>query len=106
MRETVLHYFNDEISKTAKYGFGVILKGLRRVPKRAPLGEKVWGAVVKGSALGGAGYGGYKLYKNLSRPRSKQDYTTFLRNNIIAGNIKPEELTSTDLESVKKLGLR
>lgn len=83
-----------------------IVSGLMPSPKNAPIRTKIWRGAVKTTAIGGMGYGAYKAQQSLLRPRSRQDYVTFLRNNILAGKISPEELSLHDMESVKRLGLR
>jgi hypothetical protein len=83
------------------------LKGLRKTPKNAPLGEKVFGGVAKGTAMYGAYVGGSKLYKGLKDKKgSKRDYTTFLRNNMLAQNIRPSELSQVDHDAVIALGMK
>jgi len=74
--------------------------------KKIPLGRKVWGYTVKGGLGAGALYGGYKGYKRLSGPKSGTNYTTFLRNQVLAGNVSPDELSQPDLRSVRTLGMR
>ena len=71
-----------------------------------PFGRKALAFGVRGGLGAGAMYGAYKGYKSLTGPKSKRNYTTMLRNNILAGNIKPGELSQEDLISVRRLGLR
>lgn len=74
--------------------------------KTAPVGVKAFKWGVRGAAGVGAVAGGMKLHRRFGGPRSGADYTTMLRNNILAGKIRPEELSLADLASVQKLGLR
>lgn len=69
------------------------------------LGEKIWRGAVKTGIVGGTIYGGYKIHQNVSN-RSKANYTTFLRNQLLAGNIKPNELRPKNIEEVRRLGMR
>lgn len=92
--------------KGVQYGAGSLVRGIMPTPATASKGAKMWGRIVKGGAVGGLAYGGYKLGTLPSQPRSRDDYRTMLRNNILAGRIKPEELTPSDLVAVQKLGLR
>lgn len=74
--------------------------------KGANLGRRVLGRTMKTGLVGGALYGGYKGYQRLSAPKSGGNYTTFLRNQVLAGNVQPDELSQQDLVSVRKLGMR
>jgi hypothetical protein len=82
------------------------LGGLKPVEKSAPLGEKVFGYTAKGLALGGLGAGASAIYNQGVRPESGSNYKTFLRNNILAGNIAPNEVPSSDIKYVNELGMR
>ena len=52
------------------------------------------------------GYGAYQGGKYIANKRRKPNYVDYLRNQVLAGNISPEELTASDLESVRKLGMK
>jgi hypothetical protein len=70
------------------------------------LGEHVFSGVTRvgtAAAVGAAGTAGYKA---LSAPRSTSNYNTFLRNNILSGSIKPNELSATDSRYVQQLGMK
>jgi len=69
-------------------------------------GQKVTRFITKGVALGGLGYGGYKLHSSITRPRSTSNYTTFLRNNILSGNISGNEITENEKKQINELGMR
>jgi hypothetical protein len=73
--------------------------------QKIPFSRKALSYGVRGGLLGTGTYGGYKVYKKTSGPRSGRNYTTHLRNNVLAGNIKPSEMSQEDLISVRKLGL-
>lgn len=83
----------------------VISSGLK-VGGKPTLGEKATRIAVKGSILGGLGYGAYKAYKRSTELESTGDYTTFLRNNILAGNIDPNEIPDQDKLKINELGMR
>lgn len=87
-------------------GAGSLLwKGM--FPGRNPsFGRKALSFGVRSGALAGAGYGTYKGVRYLSGPRSGSNYTTFLRNQLLAGNIQPGELSQRDLVSVRRLGMK
>ena len=99
------------IGKTLKGTTGLLWKGVNpRVGlkswQKTPFHRKALSFGVRGGVGVGALYGGYKGIQRMSGPRSGENYTTLLRNNVLAGNVKPGELSQEDLISVKKLGLR
>lgn len=63
-------------------------------------------------ATGGALYGGFKGGQAIYNLRKKHmtpyqtNYTAMLRNNMLAGNIQPGELSQEDIASVQRLGNR
>jgi len=83
-----------------------IASGLKRTPKNAPWGEKAFGWATKGLALGAAAAGGATVAHKITAPRSQSNYNTFLRNNILAGNVSPEEVPISDAKYVNELGMR
>lgn len=85
-------------------GTKLVGKGLAPTRAGAPLGEKIFGLGVKGAA----GYGIFKGTTTLAKKpvQSGADYTTLLRNNILAGTIKPSELSRDELVGVRKLGFK
>jgi len=91
----------NAISTAAKTYWG----GLKFGPK-PHLGQKIMGVVSKGSAMGAVGYGGYKAHQAFMRPESEGNYNTFLRNNIIAGNISGDEVSLDDKKQLNNLGMR
>ncbi len=99
------------IGKTIKGGSATIGKGLYprygiKKGVKTPWGRKALSFGVRGGLTAGALYGGYKGIRKLNAPRSGSNYTTFLRNQTLAGNIHPNELSQQDLISVRKLGMR
>jgi hypothetical protein len=80
--------------------------GIAPVDKTAPIGAKVFGLATKGVTLGGIGYGAYSAHKAFTAPRSGSNYSTMLRNNVLAGNVQANELSPIDRSQVQKLGLR
>lgn len=69
-------------------------------------GAHTWGVRGGVGVLGAAG-----LVKGVGTYRSRRrlsgnNYTTFLRNNILAGNIQPQQLSQQDLMSVRQIGMR
>lgn len=104
-----------ELSKTSGLGSALAtagkfaLKGTRDILKASvapvfkkgmPLGERALS--IGSKAL--LGYGAYKagagVYNKYIR---KPDYTDYLRNQIVAGNVKPEEVSTGDIESIRKI---
>lgn len=84
---------------------GALWKGM--FPGKNPsIGRKALSYGVRGGIGVGALYGGYKGVKALTAERSGKNYTTFLRNQILAGNINQNELSQNDLISVRKLGMK
>ena len=68
----------------------------------------VFGAAVKGGAAYGAfkgGKAGFSAYKRLTH-ETPRTYNTLLRNNMLAGKISPQEMSPSDYQSVRKLGMR
>jgi hypothetical protein len=53
-----------------------------------------------------AGYGLYQTGKFLAQKHRKPNYVDYLRNQVVAGNIKPEELSQRDLSAVQQLGMK
>jgi hypothetical protein len=92
------------IKGTVKGVGGLVGEGLRFGKKR-PLGTRIWSGAFKAGLLGGGIYGANKMI-NKYKYRSGPNYTTFLRNQTMAGNIRPEELTESDLVNVRNLGMR
>lgn len=66
-------------------------------------GEKIWRWTVKGGLGAGTAYGGYQVF---GRPTSGSNYTTFLRNNLLSGNISANEVSPSDQQKVNALGMR
>jgi len=73
--------------------------------KPFPLSHKVYGTAVKATALTGGFLGGRSVYRKIKGSGYKEDYTTFLRNNLLAGKIRPEELNTKEMEEVRELGM-
>jgi hypothetical protein len=108
-QSSIMPFLGKAIGGVAKAGWktgGAFARGLLPVSKTAPLGSRVMGKVSKGIAIGGLGYGGYKGYQAVTRPVSESNYTTFLRNNILSGNIKADEITDRDKTQINNLGMR
>lgn len=70
--------------------------------------EKAWSAAVLGGTAVGGYTGGKALYNYARRQRDTRagEYTTLLRNNILAGRVNPQELSTADMTSVRELGMR
>jgi uncharacterized membrane protein YebE (DUF533 family) len=108
-QSSVLPFLGRAAGTVAKTGWkagGSFAKGLLPVSKTAPLGSRIMGKISKGVAIGGLGYGGYKGYQAVTRPVSGSNYTTFLRNNILSGNINANEITDRDKTQINNLGMR
>ena len=69
-----------------------------------PYSHRVFGTAVKGGAAFGAYAGGKKLY-DTAKPMNA-DYTAHLRNNLLAGRVRPEELSYKDMVSVRGRGMQ
>lgn len=70
-----------------------------------PTGRSIGDQALGFASKGIAGYGAYKGYKYIKKKNRKYDYTTHLRNNVLAGNINPNRLTQRETDSVMKLGM-
>lgn len=108
-QSSVLPFLGKAVGSVAgaagKVGGG-FFKGLTPVAKTAPFSHKVRGIASKGIALTGLGIGAYKGYQHVTRPTSEGNYTTFLRNNILSGNINANEITDRDKSQINDLGMR
>lgn len=109
--------FGNFLSRGVAGGINAAGRGVRAVGKAtlsgfmpthpgSSFGEKMFGYTVKGFGIGGVGYGGMKLKQKLTAPSSNNNYTTILRNNILAGNISPNEVPSSDARFINELGMR
>lgn len=89
---------------TAKRTGGFLGRGLigsRGTSKFHRLGVRAgFGALAAAGTISGT-----RLYQS-KRRLSGNNYSTFLRNNILAGNIQPNQLSQQDLMSVRRLGMR
>ena len=92
-------------SKAIYQGGKLFGRGMLPTAKSAPVGQKIFGGATKVVGLGALGYGGYKAHEAINKPRSSQNYTTHLRNNLLAGRIRPGQLSGSELRSVKTLGM-
>jgi len=74
--------------------------------RKAKIGipARAWGLATHGAA----GFGVYKGIKAIRdrRQLSGTNYATMLRNNLLAGNVKMDELSQADLLAVRRLGMR
>lgn len=79
--------------------------GLKKVPKDASIGEKVYGGAIKGLALGGLGYGAYRVVDSLSKSTKPgaSPYTIATRNRVLAGHLDMDDLSYTDRKKVEQL---
>jgi len=104
VNEKTAGLLGSAIKGSAKGVGGLIGEGLRFGRKR-PIGTRIWSGAFKTALVGGGVYGANKMI-NKYKYRSGPNYTTFLRNQTLAGNIRPEELTENDLVNVRNLGMR
>jgi len=80
--------------------------GLTR-PRRTVLGGlHTWGVRGGVGALAATGIAKGTSTFQSKRRLSGQNYTTFLRNNVLAGNIKPEQLSQSELIAIRRMGIR
>ena len=87
---------------TAKNVVGAAFSGT----KGKPLGNKIftWGSRI---GLGAGAYGtGKYVYNRLPGAPAQPNYTTAMRNNVLAGKRSPEEMSQQDLTDVRTLGMR
>ena len=80
-------------------GRGVMMPAFKFKPK-TPISDKALSWVSKG-LVAGAAYKGGQAFARKTEPRG---YTTFLRNQIFAGNIKPAELNEREMKNVVSRG--
>lgn len=73
--------------------------------QKTPLYRRGYSFGFKTGVIGSGIYGANRVIHRSSMPRSTNNYTTLLRNNTLAGKIRPAELSQPDLMGVKKLGL-
>jgi hypothetical protein len=71
--------------------------------KQAGFGSYISSKIGQGAILAGTAVGTYKGI-NYLKHKQPYNYNTMLRNNILYGKIKPEELNSNELQEVKQLG--
>jgi len=90
--------------KGSKHLGKAVLRGLAMTPKNAPVGEKIWGMAAKGGLIGGSYYLGTRLGKPTYG--SRRNYTTSLRNNILAQRLSLNELSEADRMAVLELGMK
>lgn len=95
--------FTGKAFKFGAKGLKDILKGVTMpvFKKGMPLSERALSIASKGAA----GYGAYKGGKYIAKKSQKPDYHTFLRNQILAGNIKPRQLSQHDMSQVLRRGI-
>jgi hypothetical protein len=86
-------------------GMKAIGGGLLPTPSSASVGRKIFGGAVKTTALGLGAAGTFATVNNLKNKQS-YNYNTNLRNNILAGNINPAELNSSEAQEIKRIGWR
>ena len=94
------------VAKAPGWVAGGVGKGLTTPlwSKNVGIPAKAWGLATQGAA----GYGVYRGIKALNQKKrlSGTNYATMLRNNVLAGNLKSDELSQTDLLAVRRLGMR
>lgn len=96
--------FGNIAGKAIKMGAGLVKdfgRGLR-MPIR---GNKTMGETALSiGSKGVAAYGVYKAGDAIVQKAKQPNYVNYLRNQVLAGNIKPGEMTEEDLTAVRKLG--
>ena len=85
---------------TKELGRGLAMPILKH-PKGTKLSDKALSLVSKGAV----GYGLYKGTQAIKKKTIKPGYTQFLRNQILAGNINPNEVSSGQMRRVVELGI-
>ena len=100
----VLGYGMLPMGSRGKFGrTGMRLAG-RKTP--FPLSHKVFGAATKLTAGTGLFLGGRSIYRKIKDRDYPRDYTAHLRNNLLAGNISPDELNPEEMEAVRTRGMK
>jgi len=109
----------DKQAGLPSFAFRVLGKGIKhgvpatghllwqglRTGKNRPIGTRIWSAAFKGGAGVGAVYGLHS-YNQRYKNRSRANYNTFLRNQLLKGNVRPGEVPASDYAAVRKMGLR
>ena len=114
-----LDSISESLTKTAfvapllrgAYGLGKgvignVVKGAFSSTKGKPIGNKIftWGSRI---GLGAGAYGAGKyVYNKMPGVPAQPNYTTSMRNNVLAGKISPEEMDPQDLADVRSLGMK
>jgi hypothetical protein len=104
-KEAALPTFGRATSKVMSGALDVgrdFLKGVVSPLKGKTMGETALS--IGSKAL--VGYGAFSAGKYVVNKTKKPNYVNYLRNQVLAGNVRPEELTQRDLESIKNLGMR
>jgi len=92
----VLKSIGKHTGKAAAVPIGLAGRGVGATARKFPKLTAV-------ATVGGLGYGAHRVLK---RPNTfKPNYTTHVRNNVLAGNISSSSLSQRDLKDVRKLGL-
>lgn len=97
--------FGGFAGKAIKMGAGLV-KDFGRGLKMPIKGNKTIGeTALSVGSKGIAAYGVYKAGDAIIQRSKQPNYVNYLRNQVLAGNIKPEEMTESDLTAVRKLGV-
>jgi hypothetical protein len=101
------------IGKGVAWTGGQIVKGALPAIKdsqtgKVPLYAAARGLVVKGGLVGGAMVGVPMALSKITNPEqtSRPNYTTYMRNNMLRGNIHASQMSPNDVSDVQRLGMR
>jgi hypothetical protein len=94
------------VSNAARWSGRQYWRGLRGTGNKDNFLKSTRSFAVRAGTLGAVGYGGYKAHQAIAAPRSGQNYTTYLRNQMLTGNVQPGQVDTQDLTKVRDLGMR
>lgn len=94
------------IGDAAGWGASQYWKGIMGTGNKGNFIKSTRSFAARAGTLGAVGYGGYKAHQAITAPRSGQNYTTYLRNQMLTGNVQPGQVDTQDLTKVRDLGMR
>ena len=116
-REFLNKFRKHDLLKTSSYagageaalvGIKYLGKGLKDLARGVTMpikGKTVGDTALSIGSKALVGYGAYKTGKKIAKTGKEYDYSTYLRNQVLAGNIKPGELTEDNINTVRRMGV-